>query len=189
MITDQENTTSEKIYVPSHRVTMIAFAFSLIGVVLILLGTISVPFWDIFSTIASIISVVAGCFLIDQGVQFIIKRNTFLQLEFTAEGIYYKPIKWYSYGRGGILTARSVYFSREWCFSAYNDLGTVVLHESDWIGNSIYIVPKIGKSIKLLFVIDDNAEIVRLYKKIKSNIPIDEIYSDLEVMGKVKSGR
>lgn len=162
------NPGTEKIYVAQNRVLLLSFVLFFIGGDLGVMGYLVT---DIVPWGPGIILIAAGCFLCFHSVRFFLKRKTMLQLTLTPEGIYQKPVKWYSYGRNGHIGPLSVYFAQDWVFTAYTDLSYVSLRESGFLGNTIYLVPKVGKSCKLLFVIDDNQQIVHLYEKIKSHIP------------------
>ena len=170
-----------KVYVTPARVITLSFVFIFIGVVTSGIGILAFSLSGFFPKAGALVFILTGCMLVYQSVVFFVKRKSILQLKITSKGIYHKPIKWYSRGRRdreSTMNALSVYFTDDWRFTPYNELSSAELKESYWEGNAIYLIPKIGKKIKLLFFMDDNEQVADLYSKICGYLPAYKSYDD-----------
>jgi hypothetical protein len=162
---------TEQIKVPSYRITLLSLVLALLGGMLafLLINLVSGSNWKEPATYVFLLLLALSLFMLYSGITLFRRRNTTMQLELADTYFRHKPIKWYSYSRGG-YNGLSVIFSKAWVSHAYTDILNIGLTRSAWSGHRIYFYTTGHKKTELILLTDNNEQVEAIYARMQEKL-------------------
>lgn len=174
---------AEQVMVPSYRITLLSFVLSGLGGLLafLLVNLVSGSKWNEPSTYVFLLLLALSLYMLYSGIKLFGRRNTTVQLELADTYFRHKPVKWYSYARGGGYNGLSVIFSKAWIRQEYTDIIDIGLTRSSWSGHRIYFYTGGQERTELLLLIDNNEQVEAIYARMQEKLRQSSVHPSRSV--------